>query len=139
MNVLVKRQKALQATMAWVGSREFAWGSTDCAKLIAFHLKQLGYKVRLSKAGPYKTALKAKAALKRLGYESLPDAMDGHGFVRILPAMMVIGDIVSFPCDHELGALGIYVGNGNMLAFHEAHAHAVVMTMNVIDTAWKVI
>lgn len=138
MNVLVRRQKAVAATMERFRGKGFAWGSVDCAKMVAFHLKQLGHKVRLSKAGPYKTALSAKAALKRIGYERLPDAMDGHGFERIAPASALIGDVVSFPCDHEIGALGIVVGNGNMLAFHEAHEQPVVMTMNLVDAAWSV-
>lgn len=119
--------------------REFGWGSVDCAKMVAFHLKQLGHKVRLSKAGQYKTAASAVAALKRLGYTTLPDAMDGHGFPRIAPAAALIGDVVSFASDHEIGALGIVVGNGNMMAFHELHALPVIMSMGRIDTGWKVL
>ena len=32
-----------------------------------------------------------------------------------------VSDIDAFPGDHEIGALGIVVSNGNMLAFHELH------------------
>jgi len=139
MKPLVLRQKATAATMERFRSKAFAWGSVDCAKMAAFHLKQFGHKVRLSKAGQYKTALGAGAALKRLGYDDLPAAMDGHGFERIPLAFALMGDIVSFPCDHAIGALGIVAGNGNMLAFHEDHHAPVIMSMNVIDTAWRVI
>lgn len=139
MKPLVRRQMATTATMERFRGKHFAWGSVDCAKMVAFHLKQFGIKVRLSKAGQYKTALGAGAALKRLGFDSLPAAMDGHGFERIAPAFALTGDIVSFPSDHPIGALGIVTGNGNMMAFHETEQCPVVMSMNVIDHCWKVI
>lgn len=137
MKPLVRRQKAVEATMERFRGKAFAFGSVDCAKVTAFHLKQLGHKVRLSKAGQYKTLIGAQAALRRLGYETLPEAMDGHGFERIPPARALLGDIVSFPCEHPIGALGIVIGNGNMLAFHELHDQPVVMTMSQIDHAWR--
>lgn len=139
MKPLIRRQQAVQATVNRFRGRSFAFGSVDCAKVTAFHLKQLGHKVRLSKAGQYKTLVGAQRALRRLGYETLTDAMDGHGFARIAPAACLLGDVVSFPCDHPIGALGIVVGNGNMMAFHELHESPVFMTMGQIDTAWKVL
>lgn len=138
MKPLVRRQRAVEATMERFRGKAFAFGSVDCAKVAAFHLKQLGQPVRLSKAGQYKTLIGAQAALRRLGYETLPEAMDGHGFARIAPAAALLGDIVSFGCDHAIGALGIVAGNGNMIAFHEAHDTLVVMTMGEIDLAWRV-
>lgn len=138
MNPLVRRQRAVQATMERFRGRAFAFGSVDCAKLAAFHLKQMGHKVRLSKAGQYKTLRGATAALRRLGYDTLPDAMDGHGFERIAPASALMGDIVTFACDHPIGALGVVAGNGNMLCFHELHDQPVIMTMGAIDVAWRV-
>lgn len=137
-NEMVRRQKAVLATQERFRGKAFAFGATDCAKMVAFHLKLLGHKVRLSKAGQYKTLLGAQAALMRIGYETLPDAMDGHGFERIAPASARMGDIVAFPCGHPLGALGIVHGNGNMLAFHEAHEQPVIMTMGQVDIAWRV-
>lgn len=139
MNPLVRRQKAVEATKAKFASKTFTFGSVDCAKMAAFHLKRLGHTVRLSKAGQYKTLKGAIGALKKLGYDTLPEAMDGMGFERIAPAFALIGDIVSFPCEHPIGALGIVVGNGNMLAFHEAHEYPVIMEMRTIDAAWKVL
>lgn len=139
MNPLIRRQRAVQVTMERFRGKAFAFGSADCAKMVAFHLKQFGYKVRLSKAGQYTTLLSAQAALRRLGYETLPDALDGHGFERIAPAAALLGDIVSFAGEHPIGALGIVVGNGNMMAFHELHDQPVIMTMAQIDTAWRVL
>jgi hypothetical protein len=139
MNPLVRRQRALQATIDKYGSRPFDWGAVDCGRVIAFHLKQLGHKIRLSKAGQYKTALGARAALKRLGYDSLPDAMDGHGLPRVPAAMALLGDIVLVPGDDELGALGIYAGNGKYIGFHEDHERMVSMIFTSVDVAWKAI
>lgn len=137
MKPLIKRQKATAETKAKFAGRDFNWGSVDCAKMVAFHLRRLGHKVPLSKAGNYKTALGAKAALKRLGYANMTEAMDGEGFQRRpSPAFAIIGDVVSLQSDDPIGALGIVLGNGYMLVFHPDYPTAVVMTMNVIDVAW---
>ena len=137
MNVLVRRQRALQATIDRYGSRPFAWGAVDCGRIIAFHLKQLGHKVRLSKAGQYRTALGAKSALRRIGYDSLPAAMDGHGLPRIPAASALLGDVVLVPGDDALGALGIYAGNGKYIGFHEDHERMVAMIFTAVDVAWR--
>ena len=137
MKPLVRRQKAVEATMAKFGGKTFYFASVDCANMIAFHLKQFGHKVRLSKAGQYKTLIGAQAALRRLGYDTLPGAMDGHGFERIAPAFALLGDVVSCASEHPIGGLGIVVGGGNMAAFHEDYPGLVVMTMGQIDIAWR--
>jgi hypothetical protein len=138
VNPLVRRQSAVKATMERFRGRAFSFGSVDCAKLTAFHLRQMGHRVSLAKAGRYRTVKSAQAALRRLGFETLPDAMDGHGFVRIPWAAALIGDVVTFASDHPIGALGIVAGNGNMLAFHELHDLPVIMTMGRIDACWRV-
>ncbi len=138
MKEMVRRQKAVVATKGRFEGKAFAWGSVDCAKMAAFHLKQMGHKVRLSKAGQYTTALGAQAACRRMGGETLPEVMDALGFPRIAPAFAKMGDIVSFQSDHPIGALGIIVGNGNMMAFHESHDLPVIMSMNLIDAAWDI-
>ncbi len=125
---LVVRKKATDATLEKFGGRPFALGSVDCGKMTAFHLRQLGHKVRLSKAGQYKTALGAKAALRRMGYNTLAEAMDGLGFERIAPASALVGDVISLPAEHDLWGLGIWLGNANALAFHEGHDGLVVLT-----------
>ncbi|MGV3481488.1 MAG: DUF6950 family protein [Sphingobium sp.] len=139
MNPLQRRKKATQATMDRFAGKAFAFGSVDCAKMAAFHLKQLGVKVRLSRAGQYGSAAGAAGALRRLGFATLVEAVDGTCRRLPSPAYAMIGDLVSFPSDHAIGALGIVLGNGNMLAFHEDHDGPVVMTMGRIDIAWAAI
>jgi hypothetical protein len=139
MNPLVRRQQAVTATMERFGGKHFALGSTDCMKMVGFHLKRFGIKVPFSKGGQYKTALQAQAALRRGGYKTVMDVMDGLGLPRIAPAAALIGDVVACPADQPMGALAIVVGNGNMLAFHESQELPVIMTMGMVDTAWRVI
>lgn len=139
MNPLVRRQKAVSATQEWVRGKRFTLGSVDCMKMVGFHLKQFGKKVPWSKGGPYRTPLQARAALRRAGHETVMDVVDSLGLERITPASALMGDIVSFPSDETFGALGIVIGNGNMLAFHEAHDLPVIMAMDGVDMAWRVL
>jgi len=138
MGEMTRRQQAVKATMLHFQDRAFALGSVDCAKMIAFHLKQLGHKVRIGKAGKYRTVKGAEAALRRLGYETLPDAMDGHGFARIAPAAARLGDVLAFESGFRIGALGIYAGGGDMLAFHELRDLPVIMTVGPMLAAWRI-
>lgn len=137
MTPLERRQKHTQATLAKFGARAFRWGACDCAKIAAFHLRKFRWVV--PKTGGYRTAEEATARLAALGCDSLPDLAEKVGLPEIAPAYAIIGDIVSFAADHALGALGIVVGNGNMLAFHEARDIPVIMTMDRIDRAWSVL
>lgn len=138
MNRLVRGQRAVEATKERFRGKQFALGKCDCARLIAFHLKQMGHKVSLSKAGSYRTIRSAQAALRRIGFETLSDAMDGHGFARVAPASAWLGDVVTFESGYPIGALGIVAGGGNMLAFHELHDQPVIMTMGAIEAAWRI-
>jgi hypothetical protein len=136
---LIKRQQAVKATMERFHGKSFVLGSVDCMKMVGFHLKRLGIKVPFAKGGPYKSALSAQAALRRAGHKTVMDVMDSLGLERIAPAAALIGDVVACPADNPLGALAIVVGNGNMLAFHESHEQPVIMTMGMVDTAWRVL
>jgi hypothetical protein len=137
MTKLEKRVKALYETQKKFGASPFKWGGCDCAKVLAFHLKKLGYKV--PKTGGYRSALGAKKRLKELGFETLPDLVDSLGLEPIAPASTILGDVVSFQSDDPIGGLGIVWGNGNMMAFHESCLTPVIMTMGKIDKAWRVL
>lgn len=97
MTPIEKRHAATQATLDRFRDRPFRWGSVDCARMASFHLKRAGVKIAVAKAGSYRSAGSAVAAL------------------------------------------GIVVGNGNMLAFHESAETPVIMTMGRINCAWQVI
>jgi hypothetical protein len=83
-------------------------------------------------------ALGAKKALKRLGYDTLAEAMDGNGFERIPPAAAVVGDVIEMPGLEGPGALAVALGNGRAVAYHEDAIGAVVVQPSQMLAAWRV-
>ena len=139
MTPLEIRHTAIEATMARFRGRPFAWGKVDCAKVAAFHLKKLGHKISISKAGSYSSPLGAARALKRLGYSTLAEMADDIGLTRIPYSRMLLGDIAEVEGETAIGAIGLYAGNGNLFCFHEDHPGLVTMTPNKILRAWSVL
>lgn len=141
MTPLERRHAAIEATMARFRHEPFQFGKVDCARVAAFHLKHLGYKIAISKAGKYSTALGATRALKRLGYSTLAEMADGIGLMPIVPARMLLGDIADIVSDHPIGSVGIYAGNGNLFCFHEDHPGLVAFKPKTesILRAWSVL
>ena len=136
MNPLIRRTVLTEQTNAkWFG-RPFRWGTSDCARIAAFHARKFGHKP--PKTGGYSTLVGAISRLEELGYATLPDLIDGYGLREIAPAFAMPGDIVSFASDAPIGATGIVVGNGRMLAFHEAAQGAAIISMDVIERAWDI-
>lgn len=116
---LVRRVEATQAIVdAWRG-RPFVWGSADCARLAAAHLRALGWKPGLSRGGAYASALGAARAFRRAGFADAAEWIDDVGLMRIPLAAALPGDILGFRAPgQELGVgLAIAVGNGRAFAF----------------------
>ena len=120
MTEMERRVAAVRLTMSHFAGKPFAWGRTDCAKVAAWHLRQMGHRVSgMGKAGTYKTPLGARRALSRLGHETLTDALGAIGLLEIAPAAALPGDIVVTPGTDGFEALTIVAGNGAVLGFHE--------------------
>lgn len=139
MTEIERRVAAVTKTRAHFAGRPFAWGKVDCAKVAAWHLRQMGHRsIGIAKAGSYQTALSAKRALNRWGVSSLADALDKAGLPRIAPAAALIGDIVRLPGTEAFDALGIVAGNSALLAFHEdSDTIEVIRSLVVPDVAWR--
>ena len=137
--VLLQRVAAAQATLDRFKGRAFRFGTNDCARMVAFHLKRLGVPVRLARAGSYRSTLGATRALRALGYPSLAEALDGHGLTRIAPAAAVVGDIVELPGEPPFGALAVVMGNGRALAYHQDAEGAVVVQPTAYVAAWRTV
>lgn len=135
---LVARVATTQATFDRFKDAPFKLGKNDCARMVAFHLRAMGVRVRLAKAGSYTTALAARRALKRAGFASLSDALDCHGLLRVPPASAMVGDVVALPAADDFGALTISLGNGRVLGYHEAAEGAVAMQPSEFVAAWRV-
>lgn len=136
VNHMVRRAVLTENTRAKFYGRPFKWGSSDCAKAAAYHLKQFGWKV--PPPGRYATAGGARERLAAMGFETLPDLVASIGMAEMPWSRVLPGDLVSFASDHDLGALGIVLGNGLMLGFHEDAIGMATLRMIDIDRAWSV-
>jgi hypothetical protein len=142
---MVRRVAAAQATLdKWQGVA-FEWGRADCVRLAAAHLRNMGHKVSLSKGGAYGSVLSARRALKRAGFDSVADAVDGQGFARIPPASALVGDLLMLPGSDDgdteiegMGALAVALGNGRVLMWHPDADGATVCQPVEYQAAWRV-
>ena len=137
-HVLILRRNAAQATLLRFEGQPFAWGRFDCAKMLAFHLRAMNLSPASAKAGSYSTAIGARRALGRIGAKSLAELLDVR-FARIAPAAALIGDIVSLPSTGKLDAIGIALGNGRLLSYHEDAVGAIVVQPVQMLAAWRIV
>ena len=136
--IMIRRVDAAQATLDHWIDRIFKWGSCDCSRIIAWHLRQIDHNAGLMRFGNYRTALGARAALKRGGFKSIEDVLDAMLLPRIAPAYAMVGDIVRGAGTDSFGAFGVMLGNGAMLGFHEDTAGVSVLRRIELETAWSV-
>lgn len=131
------RVAATSATFDRFNGVAFVLGRTDCARMVAFHLKRLGFKPSLLKAGTYSTEAGARRALARMGVTSLSEIMDRH-FPRIAPAEARTGDVLCGPGIGGTGdAMAIRLHRHNALGFLDGVCGEVVITDYV--AAWRVV
>lgn len=137
-DIMVRRVAAAQATLNEFLGQPFQWGRSDCARMVAAHLRRLGYKVQVPPKGSYASPRSALKALRARGFESMTAAIDAVGLVRISPAEAVAGDIVCGASGDSFGALGIKLSNGRLLGYHEHAVGAAVLQEVNLETAWRV-
>lgn len=133
-----RRATAAQATLDRFKGRPLRLGVNDCVRMAAFHLRKLGYAVKLPPSGSYRTVKSALRALEARGYPDLATALDDLGLERIAPASAMVGDILMMPAEHPLGALAIALGNGRVVGYHEDAIGAAVLQPNQWVGAWRV-
>lgn len=135
---MLRRVQAAQATLDRFKDQPLRFGTHDCVRMVAFHLRKLGYQVKLPAAGSYRSWRSGAKALAARGYATLGDALDGLGLERIAPAAALVGDIVEMPSVHEVGALTIALSNGRVVGFHQEAVGATVMEPQRFVAAWRV-
>nr|AGU09961.1 hypothetical protein [uncultured organism] len=135
---MVRRRDAAQATLDRFKDVPLRLGRNDCARLVAYHLRKLGWSVKLPPSGSYASVRSARREMEKLGYKTLEAALDSFGFERIPPAAAVVGDVVMLPADTDLGSLTVCMGNGRVCGYHEDAAGAVVMQPIEHAAAWRV-
>jgi hypothetical protein len=142
-HALILRARAAQATLDEWKPRAFRLGEADCARLVASHLRRLGYTVKLPASRSYRTPRSAALALRKLGYDTVPAMLDALGLERIAPAAALTADIIQMPWvegedDGGLAALTVAMGNGRVLGWHDdAPGGAVVMQPLQMIAAWR--
>ena len=135
---MLRRVTAAQKTYDRFKEQPFDWGKADCSRILAYHLRQFGHKPALARFGAYKTAIGARAALKRAGFGSVGDVLDAMGLRRIPPAAALVGDIVQGESGDPFGAHAVYLGNGAMLGFHEDAPGATSLRRIALLDAWSI-
>jgi hypothetical protein len=88
---LVRRERALAATMNQFAGKAFDLGASDCVQLVHYHLKQMGHKGLPDPSG-YSSPVGVGKKLKTLGFANLEELFDSL-LPRIAPAFMLPGDI----------------------------------------------
>jgi hypothetical protein len=138
---MILRRDAAQASLDHFAGKEHCWGTTDCGRLAAWHLRQFAVKPKLHRFGRYRTARGALTALRRVGFQTMAEVMDDLGLRRIAPAEARVADIVSGDGVDPFGAIGIYLGNEVLLGFCEDIPHATTLrrTADTLTAAWSVI
>lgn len=137
MNDLLRRQRALEKTMGKFRKRPFKWGSSDCASLLRSHLVAAGHR-KVPKIPSYSTALGAKRAVEKMGFETMEALLDSL-LPRIPEARMMPGDIALMggPEGSPLDAVVISVGR-KVFGYHEdGEEGAVVITPNELKGVWR--
>jgi hypothetical protein len=136
---LVRRAKAIEATMDRFGGKPFKIGSNDCVKLARFHLTKLGHK--LPSTGHYTTVAGAAAALKKQGVKNLAQLLDKY-LERIPPAAMLPGDIAMPPSEPDapaskLGTIMVMASGHKLIGWHPDVDMLALMEVSQIDAAWR--
>lgn len=136
---LIRRTRAAQKTLDKWSTRPMRLGSADCVRMVASHLRQLGYKVRLPPSGSYRSPTGAAKALRAAGFSSIEAALDAQQLERIAPAAAIVGDILMLDGGDRFGALTVAVGNGRVVGWHESvSGGATVMQPLEFKAAWRV-
>ena len=134
---LLTRAKVAQSAIDRFLKTPFEWGSTDCVQLVAFVLVGLGYDNPIADVASYDSALTAKREMAKAGITDFPAVLDKMGFERIAPAAALACDIVCFPGEHDMVALGISVGEGRVIAFGNGYCDWAPVWPYVTG-AWRV-
>ena len=132
------RVAAAQATLARFKDHPLRLGRTDCVRMVAYHLRKLGHRVKLPPSGSYASIRSGLRELEARGFRTLDEALDAFGFDRIAPAAAVAGDVLMLQAVDRLGSLVVAMGNGRVIGFHEDSEGAVIMQPLDFVAAWRV-
>ena len=136
---MIRRVAAAQACIDRFAGKTYDVGKNrDCIKLAGHAMHKLGRRTGLTKGLRYSSEAGGLRAMRKLGFQSLMEAVDAAGLERIPPAAALPGDIVALETDDSAFgcALTVAVGNGRVLGFQDGVC--VVMQPVSYLTAWRV-
>lgn len=131
---MVKRQRAMEATMTRFAGQNFKLGKADCIQLVRFHLVKMGHR-GLPSTGKYKAEAGAKAALESQGVKTVEELLDKY-LERIAPAAMLPGDIGLVEAEEgapawRAGTVVIQLPGRKLLGWHPDSALLAVVEPSV--------
>ena len=138
MTEIERRVAAAQATLDRFKDAPLRLGRNDCVRMVAYHLRKLGHRVRLPASGSYASVRTGLRELKARGFDDLAQALDSFGFERIPPAAAAPGDVMMLPAVDRLGSLVIALGNERVIGYHEDARGAAILQPVEFVGAWRV-
>lgn len=140
MSDLLRRQKALAATIAKVKGKALDWGKgMTCVHMARFHLRQMGH--RPESLPRIRSFIAARRALKSRGWGNVTDMLNAQpGLTPIAPAMMLPADLAVLESEDGIGAIFICAGPHKLIGWREDVPGAVVLDLSFdqISGAWRV-
>jgi len=139
------RARAAQACVDTYLGKPQKMGSADCVCLSRKSLHVQGVSVSIMKGERYRSLPDAVRTLKKLGFDTLIEALDAvDGLHRIPPAMAWPGDIFAMPVpdtDPFGCALAVYLGNGKAIGWGGVSNTAGIVKPHMGEAlaAWRVI
>lgn len=131
MNELERRRVALEATMEKYRGRSLDYCKADCARMIRFHLLQMGHK---PPALPrYRSAIGAARAMRETG--GIAAVLDGF-LPRIPYSRMLPGDVAILEGEDGMEAGTVCLGH-KLFGWHQNSEEPVNMVFAEIKAAWR--
>ncbi len=135
MNEMLRRQRAVEATLAKYRDAPFDWAAgKTCLHMARFHLRQMGH--RPEGLPRIRSALAARRALDVRGWKHVGDMLDTL-LPRIAAAQMVLGDVALLDSGDGFGAIVISLG-GKVMGWHEDYAGMTALDPLRMAGAWRV-
>lgn len=131
MSELERRRVALEATLAKYRGRKLDFCRADCARMIRFHLLQMGHKP--PPLPRYRSAVGAVRAMKETG--GISAVLDSF-LPRIPYARMLPGDVAILEGTDGMEAATICLGH-KLWGWHQHSEEPVNMVFSEIAAAWR--
>lgn len=141
MSPMLKRAAAVQACMDRFAFKPVEPGVRDCGKLAAHALHGMGRSAKLLNGWRGKGWASALRYIRKQGFGSLVEMIDGMELARIAPAAALPGDLIAMPTDEENGfgcSLAVALDNGRVLGLNPASGLIEPMIPRMFVCAWRV-